>query len=124
MEATMISMNAVARPEVRAAWFDVCAIDDVVPGSGVAALLGDEQIAIVRTRNDAFYAISNFDPFSKAFVLARGIVGDRAGTAKIASPIYKQSFCLKTGQCLDDEHVRVPVYRLRIVDGRVEVSMV
>src|SRR4051812_46177666 len=87
-------------------WEDVCAIDDVLPGTGAAALVGGEQIAIVRTRSDALYAISNFDPFSKAFVLARGIVGDRAGVPKIASPIYKQSFDLQTGQCLDDGAVR------------------
>jgi nitrite reductase (NADH) small subunit len=104
-------------------WIEVCAIDDVVPGTGVAAMLAGEQIAIVRTRRDAWYAISNFDPFSNAFVLARGIVGDRAGVPKIASPIYKQNFNLETGQCLDDDNVRVPVYALRIVDGRVQVAI-
>jgi nitrite reductase (NADH) small subunit len=104
-------------------WEDVCAIDDVLPGTGAAALVGGEQIAIVRTRSDALYAISNFDPFSKAFVLARGIVGDRAGVPKIASPIYKQSFDLQTGQCLDDEGVRLPVYFARVVAGRIQVAI-
>jgi nitrite reductase (NADH) small subunit len=104
-------------------WEDVCAIDDVLPGTGAAALVGGEQIAIVRTRSDALYAISNFDPFSKAFVLARGIVGDRAGVPKIASPIYKQSFDLQTGQCLDDEGVRLPVYAARVVAGRIQVAI-
>ena len=104
-------------------WEDVCAIDDVLPGTGAAALVGGEQIAIVRTRGDALYAISNFDPFSKAFVLARGIVGDRAGVPKIASPIYKQSFDLQTGQCLDDEGVRLPVYAARVVAGRIQVAI-
>lgn len=103
------------------AWVDVCSVDDVVPGTGVAALLEGEQIAIVRTRNDSFHAVGNFDPFSRAFVMSRGIVGDRAGVAKIASPIYKQSFNLETGQCLDDESVRLPVYPVRIVNGRVRI---
>src|SRR5882724_10666365 len=88
-------------------WRDVCAIDDVVPGTGVAALVDGEQIAIIRTRDGQFAALSNFDPFSKAFVIARGIVGDRAGVPKIVSPIYKQSFSLQTGQCLDDPSVRL-----------------
>ena len=104
-------------------WEDVCAIDDVLPGTGAAALVGGEQIAIVRTRSDALYAISNFDPFSKAFVLARGIVGDRAGVPKIASPIYKQSFDLQTGQCLDDEAVRLPVYAARVIAGRIQIAI-
>jgi nitrite reductase (NADH) small subunit len=67
------------------------------------------------------YAIQNFDPFSKAFVLSRGIVGDRGGVLKVASPIYKQSFDLRTGQCLDDAAVRIRTYPSRIVEGRVEI---
>lgn len=124
-----MSMQAVLemkRPEVGVedvGWRDVCAIDDVLPGAGVAALLHGEQIAIVRTRADQFFALSNFDPFSKAFVIARGIVGDRAGIAKIASPIYKQSFSLETGQCLDDPSVRLAVFPVRVIAGRVQVSL-
>jgi nitrite reductase (NADH) small subunit len=78
------------------------------------------QVAIVRTAG-ALYAIGNFDPFSKAFVLSRGIVGDRGGVPKIASPIYKQTFDLRTGQCLDDARVRVPTYEVRVERGRVLV---
>ncbi|HKO48799.1 MAG TPA: nitrite reductase small subunit NirD [Polyangiaceae bacterium] len=104
-------------------WRDVCAIDDVLPGTGVAALVNGEQIAIVRTRDGQFAALSNFDPFSNAFVIARGIVGDRAGVPKIASPIYKQNFSLQTGECLDDPSVRLAVFPVRIVTGRVQVSV-
>ena len=68
------------------------------------------------------FAIGNFDPFSKAFVLSRGIVGDKGGVAKIASPIFKQSFDLRTGRCLDDPSVAVPVWPARVRDGRVEVA--
>jgi len=104
-------------------WRDVCAIDDVVPGTGVAALIDGNQIAIVRTRDGKVAALSNFDPFSNAFVIARGIVGDRAGVPKIASPIYKQNFSLETGECLDDPSVRLAVYPLRIVSGRIQISV-
>ena len=104
-------------------WIDVCAADDIPPGTGRAALLGDTQIAIVRSRDgERFYALSNFDPFSKAFVIARGIVGDQAGTPKISSPIFKQSFALTTGQCLDDPHVRLPVFPVRVSANRVLVA--
>lgn len=101
-------------------WEDVCALDDILPGTGVCALVAGRQVAIVRTAL-ALYAIGNFDPFSKAFVLSRGIVGDRGGIPKIASPIYKQSFDLRTGQCLDDSRVRVPTYEVRVERGRVLV---
>ena len=104
-------------------WRDVCAIDDVLPGTGVAALIEGEQIAIVRTRDGLFAALSNFDPFSNAFVIARGIVGDRAGVPKIASPIYKQNFSLNTGECLDDPSVRLAVFPIRVLAGRIQVSV-
>jgi nitrite reductase (NADH) small subunit len=106
-----------------AEWFAVCALDDIVPNTGVCALIGGQQIALVRVGADTVYAISNFDPFSDAFVLGRGIVGDKAGVPKIASPIYKQSFDLRTGQCLDDPTVSVPVWPARVRDGRVEVAV-
>jgi len=105
-------------------WVEVCALDDIIPGTGVAALVRGEQIAIIRPyKTNEVFAISNYDPFSKAYVLARGIVGDKAGVAKIASPIFKQNFSLSTGECLDDPSVRIPVYPARVRGDRVEVSV-
>jgi nitrite reductase (NADH) small subunit len=99
-------------------------VDEIPPDCGVAALLVGRQVAIVRVgEGERVYALSNYDPFSEAFVIARGIVGDRAGRAKIASPIYKQSFDLETGVCLDDASVKLPIYPVRIRDGRVEVGI-
>ncbi len=106
------------------AWVDVCALEDIVPGTGVAALIYGVQVAVIRPREgERVYALSNFDPFSRAFVIARGIVGDRGGVAKIASPIYKQNFELETGQCLDDPSVRLDVYATQVVGGRVQVGV-
>jgi nitrite reductase (NADH) small subunit len=106
-----------------AAWLAVCALEDIVPNTGVCALVDGQQVAIVRVgHGEDVFAISNFDPFSKAFVLGRGIVGDKAGVAKIASPIFKQSFDLRTGVCLDDPAVSVPVWPARVRNGQVEVA--
>jgi len=105
-------------------WIDVCALDDILPSTGVCALVGAQQIAIVRVgAGQDVYALDNLDPFSRAFVLSRGIVGDRQGVPKIASPIYKQSFDLRTGACFDDPAVRVPVHPARVREGRVEVEL-
>lgn len=104
-------------------WIDVCALEDIVPMTGVCALLGRKQVAVFRFRGetDELYALSNFDPFSKAFVLSRGIVGDKGGVPKVASPVFKQNFNLRTGQCLDDPSVSVKSYPVRLRAGRVEV---
>jgi nitrite reductase (NADH) small subunit len=105
-------------------WLEVCALADIPAGCGVAALLRGRQIALVRPgEGDTLFALSNYDPFSEAFVIARGIVGDAAGRPKIASPIYKQSFDLATGACLDDASIRLPVYPVRVRGGRVEVEI-
>jgi nitrite reductase (NADH) small subunit len=117
-----VTLHAASRLEPCPDWADVCALDEVLSGTGVAALVNGEQIALIRTRDGALYAISNFDPFSKAFVMARGIVGDRHGVPKIASPIYKQNFNLKTGECLDDPKVRLTVYAVRASEGRIHVQ--
>jgi len=103
-------------------WIDVCALEEILPDTGVCALVGDEQVAVVRTAGQVF-AVSNFDPFSHAYVISRGIVGDRGGVPKIASPVYKQSFDLRTGACLDDPSVRLPVWEVRVRAGRVEMRV-
>ncbi|HMF41945.1 MAG TPA: nitrite reductase small subunit NirD [Polyangia bacterium] len=118
-------MSAVA-PSVWEDWIDVCSVDDITPDTGVAVLIGDLQIAVVRVgEGDAqqVFAVGNYDPFSRAFVIARGIVGDRGGIPKIASPIFKQNFDLRTGQCLDDPNIRIPSYPTRVRDGRIGVCL-
>lgn len=105
-------------------WVDVCPLSAITPNTGVCALLEGQQIAIFRVgHEEEVYAISNYDPFSKAYVLSRGIVGDRNGIPKVASPIYKQNFNLITGQCLDDEMVSIPTYPVKVVEGRVQVAV-
>jgi nitrite reductase (NADH) small subunit len=103
-------------------WQDICGVEEILLGTGVCALVKSKQVAIFHPRPNELYALSNFDPFSKAFVLSRGILGDRAGVLKVASPIYKQSFDLKTGQCLDDHQVRVETFPVRVREGRVEIE--
>jgi nitrite reductase (NADH) small subunit len=107
-----------------ATWVDACALDDLVPDRGVCALVGPYQVALFRISPDgALYALSNYDPFSGAYVLSRGIVGSAGDTPKVASPVYKQTFDLRTGQCLDDPTVAIPTFPMRVVHGRVHVGL-
>ncbi len=111
-------------PPADMTWIDVCAWDDLQPDRGVAALVGDRQVAIFRVSpTDELFAVSNYDPFSGAFVISRGIVGSRGDAPKVASPVYKQTFDLRTGECLDDPSVSIRTYEVRVVDGRVQVEM-
>jgi nitrite reductase (NADH) small subunit len=109
---------AAAGPTV---WTMVCGYRDLQPERGVAALIGAVQVALFRTYDGTLYAIGNQDPFTGAYVLSRGIVGSRGDIPTVASPLHKQVFDLRTGACLDDETVAVPVYDVRIREGAVEV---
>ena len=103
-------------------WVEVCSYEAIYPDTGVCALIDGRQVAIFRLSDGTLHALSNYDPFSQANVLSRGIIGDRAGEPKIASPIYKQTFNLRTGVCYEDATVRLDVYRVRRRRGVVEVS--
>jgi nitrite reductase (NADH) small subunit len=109
--------------ETELQWADVVPVDRLIPGRGVAALVGGRQIAIFLVDGGELFAIDNLDPFSGAYVMSRGIVGDRDGVPKVASPMYKQSFDLRSGRCLDVVNVHITTYPVRVVDGRVEVAV-
>jgi nitrite reductase (NADH) small subunit len=102
-------------------WLTVCSVEDIQDGLGVCALVDGQQVAIFYVANTV-YAIGNYDPFGKANVLSRGIVGDIKGQTVVASPLHKQHFNLQTGVCLEDESVSIPVYGCRIDHGKVQVQ--
>lgn len=114
----------------------VCQLNDIIPEGGVCALIEGKQIAIFRTKADELFAIDNFDPFSHANVLSRGLIGgtllectaeDGSVTQRdvvyVASPIYKQRFDLATGQCLDDDTVKLNSYPVSLDGDKVLISL-
>lgn len=105
-------------------WITVCKLEDILPETGVCALVGKEHVAIFRPYNsDELYAISNIDPFANASVLSRGIIGEHENELWVASPLKKQRFRLKDGYCLEDEHYSVAHYVVKIDDkGLVQVK--
>lgn len=107
-------------------WTPVCRLAELAVERGAAALVGGQAVAVFRTHDDTVYALANQDPFSRASVLARGIVGTRTvGTEDVpfvASPMLKHAFDLRTGRCLDDAGVGVAAYEARVVDGVVLVG--
>lgn len=103
-------------------WEPVCRLDDLEVERGAAALVHGQAVAIFRLHDDEVLALGNHDPFSRASVLARGIIGTRGDVDFVASPMHKHAFDLRTGICLDDPHTSVPCFSVRVVDGVVEVG--
>lgn len=103
-------------------WNTICQIDDIIPATGVCALVGDHQVAIFRPgKEEQVYAISNIDPFFEASVLSRGIIAEHQGELWVASPLKKQRFRLSDGHCMEDESHSVKHYDVRVKDGKVQL---
>ena len=104
-------------------WTAVCAPDDIVPHTGVCALVEGRHVAVFRLGDDRFFAIDNIDPKSGASVLSRGLLGSLGERIVVASPLYKNHFDLATGECLEAPEHSVDVHAVRVDAGRVLVAL-
>lgn len=78
-------------------WIRVCPLEVILPGTGVCALVGEEQVAIFRPYDDEqVFAISNIDPFAEASVLSRGLIAEHQGDLWVASPLKNNIFVCMT----------------------------
>ena len=107
-----------------ASWRAVCSVDDILPNTGICALLNDRHVAVFHVVTDTgqLFAIDNFDPNAGASVLSRGLVGNLGERIVVASPIYKHHFDLQTGECLEAPQHSVGTFPARIADGKVWVG--
>jgi len=103
-------------------WQPVCKVEDLEVERGATALVHGQAIAIFRMADDTVYALGNHDPYAKASVIAKGIVGMRGEVPFVASPTHRHAFDLRNGRCLEDAHVAVPAYLVKVVDGTVMIG--
>lgn len=121
MTKDMLAMQTANAPETN--WIDVCALDDLPVDMGIGAMIEGQQIALFYLEDThTVYAVSNYDPFSGANVIARGIVGSLGDELVVASPIYKQHFSLTSGRCLEDDTAALATYPVKIENHRVLVG--
>ncbi len=95
-------------------WTAVCAEIDILPNTGVCALVEGVHVAIFRVgAAQQLYAIDNVDPKSQASVLSRGLVGSLGERIVVASPLYKNHFDLRNGECLEAPEHSVRAHAVR-----------
>jgi nitrite reductase (NADH) small subunit len=104
-------------------WTAVCAVDAILPNTGVCARVGQRHVAIFRVGTDQLFAIDNVDPKSGASVLARGLIGSLGERTVVASPLYKNHFDLRSGECVEAPEHSVRAHAVRIDAGRVLVAL-
>ncbi|MBA3460324.1 MAG: nitrite reductase small subunit NirD [Deltaproteobacteria bacterium] len=111
-------------PIVQRQFVRLASVSEVPRDGSIAVTYGDTQIAIfhVSARNE-WYATQNSCPHTQAMVLARGIVGDAHGTPKVACPLHKKTFDLRSGDCLSADAPSIAVFPVRIEDGGIYVEL-
>jgi len=104
-------------------WEAVCTSDELIPNSGICALVQGHQVALfyIPDASPSVFALSNWDPIGKANVISRGMVGSIGKELVVASPLYKQHFSLSSGACLEQPEHALNSYSAKIVDGNVHV---
>ncbi len=120
-------MSAVLNPTMTSSdtssWTDICPVDDILPDTGVCALVQGRHVAVFRVGPDRFFAIDNVDPKSGASVLSRGLVGSLGDRIVVASPLYKQHIDLHSGQCIEQPELSVSAHAVRTESGVVQVRL-
>ncbi|MGJ7496750.1 nitrite reductase small subunit NirD [Variovorax sp. RT4R15] len=105
-------------------WTAVCAASDILPDTGVCALVEGVHVAIFHVAQAGqFFAIDNIDPKAQASVLSRGLVGSLGDRIVVASPLYKNHFDLRNGECLESPEHSVRAHAVRVHEGRVQVAL-
>ena len=102
-------------------WISVCKIQDILENGGSCVKVGDEQIAIFNFDRKEWYAVQNMCPHKQQFVLSRGLIGQEAGQdPKVACPLHKNTFSLKTGKHLGgNESWTLKTYPVKVEDENI-----
>jgi len=101
-------------------WFKAAAVSNFPENGGACVKHKDKQIAVFNfSRENKWYACQNLCPHKMEMVLSRGMIGDDAGTPKVACPLHKKTFSLETGENLNGGIESIAVYPVKIEDGFV-----
>ncbi len=105
-------------------WFLVAPVSEFPEDGGTCAKVGNQQIAIFHfsSRNE-WFACDNSCPHTGDMVLARGLLGDFQDEPKVACPLHKRNFSLKTGECLSGDSYKVKTYPVIVEEGLVYVEV-
>jgi nitrite reductase (NADH) small subunit len=102
-------------------WIKVGKVEDFASDLGSCVKIKGVQIAVFNvTAANEWYAVQNLCPHDKRMVLSRGIVGDCDSEPKVACPMHKHNFSLKTGEHISEGDVDdLTTYPVKIEGGEV-----
>jgi nitrite reductase (NADH) large subunit len=116
--------NGVRHDAPRHKWVKVGRVGDFPKDGGSTVKYGKVQIAVFNfTSRGEWFASQNMCPHRREFVLSRGIIGDQAGTPKVACPLHKKTFSLETGECLSGDDYAIRTFPVKVEQGEVLLDL-
>jgi len=104
-------------------WFKAAPVAKFPKNGGACVKYKGMQIAVFNfTREGTWYACQNLCPHKMEMVLSRGMIGEDKGEPKVACPLHKNSFSLKTGKHLNGDLNRIATYPVKIEDDFVYIG--
>jgi nitrite reductase (NADH) large subunit len=105
-------------------WQRMARVEQVPSDGGIALRHGEVQLALYHfARRGEWYATQNTCPHRKDNVLARGLLGSQGDEPKVACPLHKRTFSLRSGAGLSDPSYRIRTFPVRIKDGEVWIKL-
>jgi nitrite reductase (NADH) large subunit len=106
------------------AWVRLAKVSEVPRDGGIAARYGEREIAIFNfASRGEWFATENLCPHKGQPVLARGILGEKGELPKVACPLHKNTFDLRTGACLGGDLAGIATFPVKIEGDDVLVEL-
>ena len=105
-------------------WIEAGNEADFPEGLGVCIKHNDDQIAVFNYNGEEWYAAQNSCPHEDQMVLSRGLTGEAKGEPKVACPLHKRSFSLRSGEFLGEGEMScLNTYEVKREGGKVFVKV-
>ena len=105
-------------------WIEAGNEADFPEGLGICIQHGDQQIAVFNFNGDEWYAVQNSCPHENKMVLSRGLTGSENGEPKIACPLHKRAFSLRSGKFMGEGEMScLSTYPVKRENGKVFVQV-
>ncbi len=122
MEVALKIYEAINPNEVKI-WFRAAEVSKFPKNGGACVKYNDKQIAVFNfSRDGNWYACQNLCPHKMQMVLSRGMIGEDQGEPKVACPLHKNTFSLKSGKHLNGDLNSITTYPVKVEDGFVYIG--
>lgn len=111
-------------PVTQRSWVKLAEVNAVPEEGGTAVKYGNTQLAVFYFKSkNQWFATQNMCPHKREMILSRGMLGDSAGTPKVACPFHKKTFNLETGDSISDDDLSIATFPTKVEDGWVYAEL-